>query len=185
METLRMLSDEACLEVDHYRYLGLEDPRVNDNGAEFHYDCGSNYWGWYHGPYNDHQWSEAEIDQELVSKDYEGSWLPIESIGAPGHLRHPKYPEAVILNELQRGNYCVRELVPDADGKTTRDIKIQDIGVKARFHSDTGELSAYAAVILEVDVDMPVIPNSLTDWGVLPYTFGYWQDAYVTSGICE
>lgn len=186
---LASLPDEECVNIDAYSYMGFdpsEDPETLPSGAQFYYDCPTDYWGWYFLGGPDDKWEELPINLDTVKRseneDGESSFdasLPLEYSGAPTNRRHPAFPDALTLDELKPGmKVCVR----GSERSVVMTVARTFTHVSVYTADGLPPYFSYPAWESTDSVDDP--SRSLEEDGVIPNTFGRWSTIHVTAGNC-
>ena len=174
------LSVTECEHTDMYIELGLTDPRVDQYGGSFYYDCPSHMWGWFLMGTSADKWKTPSINTSGLAVGEQRKY-PITALGAPGNRRNPASPQALTLAELKPGMVvCQRNIdVP-------RSLHVTELFTVVSQYSDENLVyGAYGTDNVDDQQFNPLSGFELEKMGVIPTEFGRWFDDYLTAGHCS
>lgn len=198
-----LVARSDCEEVDPYEFLLAELQAVygdrlsparplDSPGLAFDLDCQKRFRGWFYDPVGGREanaWTQvAPIEDGLL---LDGSGLLALNESVPRDFRHPIYPEAVTLGELEQmlnasqasgdGEVLICRVSPkDFEGdEVYRQESLIRLAVKFYVTTD-GSLVSYPVMSFLGVSD----PLSMEELGLTPYEGGYWSQGYVVLGTC-
>lgn len=189
----------ATEHIDPYVFIGYDpkvDPRTQDDGSRYTFDCTTRVEGWFFKGKPGDAWQPLPVKQSQIeaSGEHTKSWpslevplgevYPVAPDNAPSH---PGYSQAVGLNDLKVGKLYCAYIIPDRGP------------ANPQFHYTSQiDSGAYGRALLLRDlvVSDPLIkehqvgiggtpqPLNLVRAGVLPRPDGLWTRSHMEAGAC-